>query len=82
MKLLPAPPGYRLIEIIDGDAYQFAALAIAYDSTHGLVPLGLGDTISTATSTLRALVLPNGEVEWNDQRWPSVAEYLKERNAQ
>lgn len=79
--ILSAPDGLHFFEILDGDAYRCAVLALAYHSQAGIVPLGLGDTPDKATTTLRALVRPDGRVEWNDGTWPTVEAFLDARDA-
>lgn len=74
-KIVPAPAGYEYIEIMGDTFYRSAVLALAYDPRYGLKPLGMFDTLEDGRHKV-GLVLPDGRVELQGERWPSVEAFL------
>lgn len=73
--IIPAPAGYEYIEIMGDTFYRSAVLALAYDPSYGVKPLGMGDTLEDGRHKV-GLVLPDGRVQYQGELWPSVEAFL------
>lgn len=71
-QIVPAPAGLEMLEIHNGEVFRAAVLALGYDADRGLVPLGAGDKIDSTDHGPIALVMSDGRVEMEGERWPSV----------
>lgn len=79
-QIVPAPAGLEMLEILNGEVFRAAVLAFGYDADRGLVPLGAGDRIGSTDHGRIALVMPDGRVEMEGERWPTVEAFYAAKN--